>query len=58
MNRTDLDIVLRAVRDLEFVNAVLDGLRFAGLDQNPSGIRDLHFSATHSLRQLLIRLGQ
>lgn len=43
--------LFKAAQDLEYVNEVLNGLRFAGTDQNPKGIRDLLFSALTKIKQ-------
>lgn len=40
-----------AARNLKLVCRKLDGLRFAGTDQNPFGIRDLLFSATAAVER-------
>lgn len=39
------------IKTLEYVNEVLNGLRFAGTDQNPKGIRDLLYSAISELKK-------
>lgn len=40
----------QALTDLEYVDHVLGSLRFAGLDQNPKGIRDLLTSARFKIQ--------
>jgi hypothetical protein len=36
-----LDTIEDLARELRIISDQLDGMRFAGLDQNPKGIRDL-----------------
>lgn len=49
---------MKPLDELDYVNKVLEGLRFTGMDQNPHGIRDLLGTAIHELRQEQPRAGR
>ena len=41
------------LRELRYANRVLEEKRFAGLDQNPKGIRDIYGSVEIQLRNII-----
>ena len=46
-----MDKLTQAIADLNFCSEVIDRERFAGLDQNPKGVRDLLYSAIKTVER-------